>query len=38
LLLRLTLQIVMSPVLFAALLFVPAGTLDWWHGWMYLGS
>jgi protein-S-isoprenylcysteine O-methyltransferase Ste14 len=37
LLLRLTLQIVISLVLFAALLFVPAGTLDWWRGWMYLG-
>ena len=37
LLLRLTLQIVISLVLFAALLFVPAGTLDWWHGWVYLG-
>jgi serine/threonine protein kinase len=37
LLLRLTLQIVVSLVLFAGLLFVPAGTLDWWRGWVYLG-
>ena len=37
LLLRLTLQTVISLVLFAALLFVPAGTLDWWRGWVYLG-
>src|SRR5262245_41898828 len=37
LLLRLTFRIVISQVLFAALLFVPAGTLDWWHGWVYLG-
>jgi protein-S-isoprenylcysteine O-methyltransferase Ste14 len=24
-------------VLFAALLFVPAGTLEWWRAWVYLG-
>jgi protein-S-isoprenylcysteine O-methyltransferase Ste14 len=38
LLLRLTLWIVISLVLFAALLFIPAGTLDWWRGWVYLGT
>ena len=29
-------KIVAQTLVFAALLFLPAGTLHWWQGWTYL--
>lgn len=34
---KLIASVVLNVVIFAALLFVPAGTLAWWRAWVFLG-
>jgi uncharacterized membrane protein YbhN (UPF0104 family) len=34
---KLAISIPVEMLVFAALLFVPAGTLAWWHAWVFLG-
>jgi hypothetical protein len=29
--------VLLNVVIFGGLLFVPAGTLDWWRAWVFLG-
>ena len=36
--LKLIVTVVLWMAFFGALLFVPAGTLDWWRGWILLGA
>jgi hypothetical protein len=35
--LRLIVGIISNVVIFGGLLFLPAGTLEWWRAWVFLG-
>lgn len=34
---KLIVSIILQVVIFGGLLFLPAGTLDWWRAWVFIG-